>query len=93
MIYLFIMTKLQKQQLREQVNALADSMYKAIVDAYELVEKDMPSSIPEEQKQTVFTQIFNTSFETQMKLLEATISDVKGKVKDSDFMSQFTKGV
>ena len=93
MIYLFIMTDVMKQQLRKQVEQLTDSMFTATVDAYELVEKSMPSSLTDEQKQEVFTQIFNTCFETQRKLLEATMSDVNSKVKDKSFMDNITKVV
>ena len=81
------MTEAQKTQLKEQVKQLTDGMYDAMVNAYEMVEKDLPTSFNEQQKQDVFTQLFNTCFETQKSLLTATMHDVENKIKDKEFMN------
>ena len=86
------MTEAQKAQLKEQVKQLTDGMYDAMVKAYEMVEKDLPTSFNDQQKQDVFTQLFNTCFETQKSLLTSTMQDVESKIKDKDFMASL-KGV
>lgn len=87
------MTDEQKTQLRAGVAQLADQMYDAMVKSYEMVEKDLPSSLTEEQKREIFTSIFNTSLQTQSQLLQATMTDVKNKVKDRDMVLQMAKEV
>ena len=87
------MTDEQKTQLRAGVAHLADQMYDAMIQSYEMVEKDLPSSLTEEQKREIFTSIFNTSLQTQSQLLQATMADVKNKVKDRDMVLQMTKEV
>lgn len=93
MILLIIMTEEQKEQIRAGVAQLSKQMYDAMISSYEMVEKDLPASLTEEQKQQLFTALFNTSFETQKRLLEATMTDVKAKVKDRDTMLQMAKEV
>lgn len=87
------MTEEQREQIRAGVAQLSKQMYDAMISSYEMVEKDLPSSLTEEQKQQLFTTMFNTSFETQKRLLEATMSDVKAKVKDKDYMSKAAEEV
>lgn len=87
------MTEEQKEQIRAGVAQLSKQMYDAMISSYEMVEKDLPASLTEEQKQQLFTALFNTSFETQKRLLEATMTDVKAKVKDRDTMLQMAKEV
>lgn len=93
MILLITMTEEQKEQIRAGVAQLSKKMYDAMISSYEMVEKDLPSSLTEEQKQQLFTTMFNTSFETQKQLLEATMTDVKAKVKDKNYMSKATEEV
>lgn len=78
------MTEEQKEQIRAGVAQLSKQMYDAMIQSYEMVEKDLPSSLTEEQKQEIFTSIFNTSLQTQSQLLQATMADVKDKVKSKD---------
>lgn len=85
------MTEEQKQQIRKGVDSIADSMYNAMLQSYEMVEKDMPASLSDTQKQEIFTAIFKTCFDTQTKLLQATIADTKQKVKDQDFVLKMAK--
>lgn len=87
------MTEEQKTQIRAGVARLADQMYDAMISSYEMVEKDLPSSLTDQQKQEIFTAIFNTSLQTQSQLLQATMADVKKKVKDQDMVLQMAKEV
>lgn len=87
------MTEEQKEQIRAGVAQVADRMYDAMVSSYEMVEKDLPSSLSEDQKREVFTALFNSCFDTQKRLLEATMSDVKTKIKDQDLMMQMAREV
>lgn len=93
MILLIIMTDTQKEQIRAGVAQMSKQMYDAMISSYEMVEKDLPASLTEDQKQQVFTALFNTCFNTQKQLLEATMTDVKAKVKDQDLMLQMAKEV
>ncbi len=93
MILLITMTEEQKKQIRAGVAQIADQMYDAMVSSYEMVEKDLPSSLSEDQKREVFTALFNSCFDTQKRLLEATMSDVKTKIKDQDLMMQMSREV
>ena len=87
------MTEEQKEQIRAGVAQISKQMYDAMVSSCEMVEKDLPASLTEEQKQQLFTALFKSSFDTQKKLLEATMADVKVKVKDRDTMLQMAKEV
>jgi uncharacterized protein YcgL (UPF0745 family) len=87
------MTDTQKEQIRAGVAQMSKQMYDAMISSYEMVEKDLPASLTEDQKQQVFTTLFNTCFNTQKQLLEATMTDVKAKVKDQDLMLQMAKEV
>lgn len=87
------MTDEQKQQLREGVNKIADSMYEAMVQSYEMVEKDMPSSLSDEQKQQIFTSIFQACFDTQTQLLQKTMADTKQKVQDQDLVLKMSREI
>lgn len=82
------MTEEYREQICAGVAQLSKQMYDAMISSYEMVEKDLPSSLTEEQKKQIFTTIFNTSFETQRRLLEATMTDVKAKVKDKDYIAK-----
>ena len=87
------MTEEQKDRIRAGVAQLSKQMYDAMVSSYEMVEKDLPSSLTEEQKQEIFTSIFNTAFQTQAQLLQSTMTDVKQKVKDQDAVLQMAREV
>lgn len=87
------MTVEQKKQLREGVDRIADSMYDAMLQSYEMVEKDMPASLSDEQKQQIFTSIFQTCFDTQTKLLQKTVADTKQKVQDQDLVLKMAREV
>lgn len=87
------MTEELKNQLQTGLKQMTDGMYSAVESAFDMVEKEMPDSLTAEQKQQIFTQIFNSCFETQRKLLEATISDVKNKMQDKEFMAEAVKEV
>ena len=87
------MTEELKNQLQTGLKQMTDSMYSAVESAFDMVEKEMPDSLTVEQKQQIFTQIFNSCFETQKKLLEATMSDVKNKMQDKEFMAEAVKEV
>lgn len=87
------MTEELKNQLQTGLKQMTDSMYNAVESAFDMVEKEMPDSLTAEQKQQIFTQIFNSCFETQKKLLEATMSDVKNKMQDKEFMAEAVKEV
>lgn len=87
------MTDEQKQQLREGVNKIADSMYDAMVQSYEMVEKDMPSSLSGEQKQQIFTSIFQSCFDTQTQLLQKTVADTKQKIQDQDLVLKMSREI
>ena len=87
------MTEELKNQLQTGLKQMTDSMYNAVESAFDMVEKEMPDSLTAEQKQQIFTQIFNSCFETQKKLLEATMSDVKNKMQDKEFMAKAVKEV
>lgn len=87
------MTDELKAQLREGVNKIADSMFDAMLQSYELVEKEMPSSLSDEQKQQIFTTIFQTCFDTQTKLLEKTMAETKQKVQDQDLVLKMSKEI
>lgn len=87
------MTEEQREQIRAGVAQLSKQMYDTMISSYEMVEKDLPSSLTEEQKKQIFTTIFNTSFETQRRLLEATMTDVKAKVKDKDYIAKAAEEV
>lgn len=87
------MTDEQKKQLREGVNKIADSMYDAMLQSYEMVEKDMPAALTEEQKQQVFTSIFQTCFDTQTQLLQKTVAETKQKVQDQDLVLKMSKEI
>lgn len=87
------MTEEQKEQIRVGVAQLSKQMYDAMVSSYEMVEKDLPASLSPDQKQQLFTTLFNTCFNTQKQLLEATMTDVKAKVKDKGFMDKMTEEV
>ena len=87
------MTEELKHQLQTGLKQMTDSMYNAVESAFDMVEKEMPDSLTAEQKQQIFTQIFNSCFETQKKLLEATMSDVKNKMQDKEFMAEAVKEV
>lgn len=93
MILLITMTEEQKEQIRAGVAQVSKQMYDAMVSSYEMVEKDLPSSLSEDQKREVFTALFNSCFDTQRRLLEATMSDVKTKIKDQDLMMQMAREV
>lgn len=93
MILLFIMTEEQREQIRAGVAQLSKQMYDTMISSYEMVEKDLPSSLTEEQKREVFTAIFKTCFDTQTKLLQATVDDTKQKVKDQDFVLNMAREV
>lgn len=83
----------QKKQIRKGVDELADNIYKAMVQSYEMVEKDLPSDIPDDQKQQIFTSIFNMCFETQTQLLNKTMAETKQKVKDQDYVLKVAKEI
>lgn len=87
------MTEEQKEQIRAGVAQLSKQMYDAMINSYEMVEKDLPSSLTEDQKHEIFTSIFNTSLQTQSQLLQATMTDVQNKVKDRDKVLQMAKEV
>ena len=87
------MTEEQKEQIRVGVAQLSKQMYDVMVSSYDMVEKDLPSSLTEEQKQQLFTTLFNTCFDTQKRWLEATMTDVKAKIKDKDYMSKAAEEV
>lgn len=87
------MTVEQKKQLREGVDRIADSMYDAMLQSYEMVEKDMPASLSDEQKQQIFTSIFQTCFDTQTQLLQKTVADTKQKVQDQDLVLKMAREV
>lgn len=87
------MTEEQKEQIRAGVAQLSKQMYDAMISSYEMVEKDLPSSLTEDQKREIFTSIFNTSLQTQSQLLQATMTDVQNKVKDRDKVLQMAKEV
>lgn len=87
------MTDELKKQLQTGLKQMTDSMFNAVESAFDMVEKEMPDSLTTEQKQQIFTQIFNSCFETQKKLLEATMSDVKNKMQDKEFMATAMKEV
>lgn len=87
------MTDELKSQLREGVNKIADSMFNAMLQSYELVEKEMPSSLSDEQKQQIFTTIFQTCFDTQTKLLEKTMAETKQKVQDQDLVLKMSEEI
>lgn len=87
------MTEQQKKQIRAGVAQLSKQMYDAMVSSYEMVEKDLPSSLSEDMKREVFTALFNSCFDTQKRLLEATMSDVKAKVKDKDYIAKAAEEV
>ena len=87
------MTEELKDQLQTGLKQMTDSMYSAVESAFDMVEKEMPDSLTAVQKQQIFTQIFNSCFETQKKLLEATMSDVKNKMQDKEFMAKAVKEV
>ena len=87
------MTDELKKQLQTGLKQMTDSMFNAVESAFDMVEKEMPDSLTTEQKQQIFTQIFNSCFETQKKLLEATMSDVKNKMQDKEFMAEAVKEV
>ena len=87
------MTEEQKEQIRAGVAQLSKQMYDAMISSYEMVEKDLPSSLTEDQKREIFTSIFNTSLQTQSQLLQATMADVQNKVKDRDKELQMAKEV
>ena len=93
MILLITMTEEQKEQIRAGVAQVSKQMYDAMISSYEMVEKDLPSSLSEDQKREVFTALFNSCFDTQKRLLEATMSDVKTKIKDQDLMMQMSREV
>lgn len=87
------MTEEQREQIRAGVAQLSKQMYDTMISSYEMVEKDLPSSLTEEQKREVFTAIFKTCFDTQTKLLQATVDDTKQKVKDQDFVLNMAREV
>ncbi|MBR6135033.1 MAG: hypothetical protein IKQ22_00905 [Clostridia bacterium] len=87
------MTDELKKQLQTGLKQMTDSMFSAVESAFDMVEKEMPESLTTDQKQQIFTQIFNSCFETQKKLLEATMSDVKNKMQDKEFMATAMKEV
>ena len=87
------MTEEQKDRIRAGVAQLSKQMYDAMISSYEMVEKDLPSSLTEKQKQEIFTSIFNTAFQTQAQLLQSTMTDVKQKVKDQDAVLQMAREV
>ena len=87
------MTEEQKEQIRVGVAQLSKQMYDVMVSSYDMVEKDLPSSLTEEQKRQLFTTLFNTCFDTQKRWLEATMTDVKAKIKDKDYMSKAAEEV
>lgn len=87
------MTDEQKKQLREGVDRIADSMYDAMLQSYEMVEKDMPTSLTDAQKQQIFTSIFQTCFDTQTQLLQKTVADTKQKVQDQDLVLKMAREV
>ena len=87
------MTDELKKQLQTGLKQMTDSMFSAVESAFDMVEKEMPESLTTDQKQQIFTQIFNSCFETQKKLLEATMSDVKNKMQDKAFMATAMKEV
>ena len=87
------MTEEQKEKIRAGVAQLSKQMYDAMISSYEMVEKDLPSSLTEDQKREIFTSIFNTSLQTQSQLLQATMADVQNKVKDRDKVLQMAKEV
>lgn len=93
MILLITMTEEQREQIRAGVAQLSKQMYDTMISSYEMVEKDLPSSLTEEQKREVFTAIFKTCFDTQTKLLQATVDDTKQKVKDQDFVLNMAREV
>ena len=87
------MTEEHREQIRAGVAQLSKQMYDAMISSYEMVEKDLPSSLTEEQKREVFTAIFKTCFDAQTKLLQATVDDTKQKVKDQDFVLNMAREV
>lgn len=87
------MTDELKKQLQTGLKQMTDSMFSAVESAFDMVEKEMPESLTTDQKQQIFTQIFNSCFETQKKLHEATMSDVKNKMQDKEFMATAMKEV
>ena len=87
------MTEELKKQLRDGVDAIADSLYNVILQSYEMVEKDMPADVTESQKQAIFTSIFNSCFESQKQMLDSTMRDVKSKITDKAFVASVAKEV
>ena len=87
------MTNEQKKELRKKVDEIADSMFDAMLQSYEMVEKDMPAELTIEQKQSIFTAIFNTCFNTQTQLLQKTITETKQKVQDRDAVLQMSREI
>lgn len=87
------MTEEQKDRIRAGVAQLSKQMYDVMISSYEMVEKDLPSSLTEEQKQEIFTSIFNTAFQTQSQMLQSTMTDVKQKIKDQDAVLQMAREV
>jgi hypothetical protein len=87
------MTDSMKKELRDGINKLCDNLYNTAVKSFEMVEKDMPSELTEEQKMHIFSSVFQTSLETQKKLLDTTTSDVESKLQDKEFMAKAMKEV
>lgn len=87
------MTDSMKKELRDGFNKLCDNLYDTAVKSFEMVEKDMPSELTEEQKMQIFSNIFTTCLETQDKLLKATTADVESKLQDKEFMAKAVKEV
>ena len=82
-----------KKELRDGINKLCDNLYSTAVKSFEMVEKDMPSELTEEQRMQIFSSVFKTCLETQDKLLKATTVDVESKLQDKEFMAKAMKEV
>ena len=87
------MTDSMKKELRDGFNKLCDNLYNISVKSFEMVEKDMPAELTEEQKMQIFSNVFSACLETQKKLLDATTADVESKLKDKEFMAKAVKEV
>ena len=53
------MTDSLKKELRDGFNKLCDNLYNTAVKSFEMVEKDMPSELTEEQNADLFKYIYN----------------------------------
>ena len=87
------MTDSMKKELRDGIDKLCDNLYNTAIKSFEMVEKDMPSELTEEQRMQIFSNVFTTCLETQKKLLDATTADVESKMQDKEFMAKAMKEV